>query len=147
MRHPDLIGAVVIFFFGLLAIAAALTTPDPGFGVVGPGVLAAWLGGLVLLTAVWLGATALRATGRPDVATVEMRPLLFSFIAIAVYFALFVRLGFMLTSAAYLIVECRILGSSRHRRDAIAAVLFVAAMYVVFVRFLGVQLPRGILPF
>lgn len=147
MRHPDLIGAVVIFLFGLVAIVAALTTPDPGFGVVGPGVLAAWLGGLVLVTAVWLGVTALRAVDAPRLVAIEVGPLVLSIIAIVVYFALFVRLGFMLTSAAYLIVESHILGSRRYRRDAIAAVLFVAAMDVVFIRLLGVQLPRGILPF
>lgn len=147
MRHPDLIGAVVIFLFGLLAIAAALTTPDPGFGVVGPGVLAAWLGGLVLVTAVWLGATALRATNATVLAPVDTRPLVLSVVAIAVYFALFVRIGFLITSPAYLMVESYILGSRRYRRDAIAAVLFTAAMEVVFVRLLGVQLPRGILPF
>lgn len=146
MRHPDLIGAVVIFLFGLLAIAAALTTPDPGFGVVGPGVFAAWLGVLVLATAVWLGWTALRARDAPALAPIDS-PLVLSALAIAVYFALFVRVGFVLTSVAYLIVESRILGSRRLVRDAVAAVLFVGALDLVFVRLIGVQLPVGILPF
>ncbi len=147
MRHPDVIGAVVVFLFGLVAIAAALTTPDPGFGVVGPGVLAAWLGGLVLVTAVWLGWTALRSGAAPHLVPIEMRPLALSVLLIAAYFTVFVRVGFLLTSPVFLVVESRVLGSRRLVRDAVAAVLFIAALDVVFVRLLGVQLPRGIASF
>jgi len=58
--HPELVrGRAVLDFAtgsGLVAIAAALTTPDPGFGVVGPGVFAGWLGVLVLAIAVYAPA-------------------------------------------------------------------------------------------
>ena len=147
MRHPDLIGAVVIFIFGLVALAAALTTPDPGFGVVGPGVLAAWLAALVIATAVWLGWIALRATDRPRLEPIAMRPFGSSVLAIAVFFALFVPLGFLLSSSAFLAVETRILGSRRIVRDVVAGVLFIVVLDFVFVRLIGVQLPKGLLSF
>ncbi len=147
MRHPDLIGAFVIFIFGLVAIAAALTTPDPGFGVVGPGVLAAWLGGFVLLTAAWMGWTTLRGREVPQLVPIDYRPLASSVGAMALYFTLFVPLGFVVASAAFLVVETRILGSRRLVRDAVAGILFIVVIDFVFVRLIGVQLPRGILSF
>lgn len=146
MRHPDLIGAVVIFVIGLIAIAAALTTPDPGFGVVGPGVFAGYLGVLVLVTAVWLGWTALSAPRATMSQPIDTGAVVRSLIATTVYFAAFVPVGFIPTSIAYVIAEANILGSRRPVRDAVASVLLVLALYALFVRGLGVQLPPGILP-
>jgi len=146
VRHPDLIGAAAIFLFGLVAIAAALTTPDPGFGVVGPGVFAGWLGVLVLATAVWIGWAALR-TPPPRLEALDRRPLLLSVVAIAVYLALFVRVGFVVTSAIFLPIESRILGSRRPVRDIVAGAVFIVLLDLLFVRLLGVQLPKGLLSF
>jgi putative tricarboxylic transport membrane protein len=58
-----------------------------------------------------------------------------------------VPVGFVLTAIPYLVVQARILGSRAVVRDAIAAVVFVVAIYFLFVRFLGIDLPNGPLPF
>lgn len=147
VRDPDLIGALAIFVIGIASIAAALTTPDPGFGVVGPAVLPTALGALVLVSAVWLAWEALSRGQVPPLEAVDRGPLTSSVIATAVYLAAFVPLGFILSSAAYLVAEARILGSARPVRDAIAAAAVVVALYLIFVRFLTIDLPRGPLPF
>lgn len=147
VRDPDVIGALAIFVIGIVSIAAALTTPDPGFGVVGPAVLPTALGVLVVVSAIWLARDALARREPMVLDPLDRRPLTASLVATAVYLAAFVPLGFILSSAAYLMAEARILGSTRPVRDAIAAVAVVVGLYLVFVRFLTVELPRGPLPF
>lgn len=147
LRHPDVIAALAIAAFGVLAIAAALTTPDPGFGVVGPAALPIALGVLVIVCSAWL----LRdARTRPSPAVLEpldRRPLIASLVATAIYFALFWPLGFVLSGSLYLAAEARILGSRSVLRDVLAAVAFSVGLYLLFVRFLTVDLPQGPLPF
>lgn len=147
MRHPDLVGAAAIFVVGLIAIAAALTTPDPGFGVVGPAVLPTALAVGVLVSGVWLARDAVAAGEPSRLAALDRAPLGASILATALFFALFVPLGFVLSGAAYLVVEARILGSRRLARDVVAAALFAVGLYLLFVRVLTVELPRGPLPF
>lgn len=147
MRHPDVIGAVAVFIVGLIAIAAALTTPDPGFGVVGPAVLPTVLGVLVLVSAAWLARDALVAHPLPTLEPLDRTPLASTVVATALFFTLFVPLGFVLSGAAYLVVEARILGSRRLARDILASVLFALGLDLLFVRILTVDLPHGPLPF
>jgi hypothetical protein len=53
----------------------------------------------------------------------------------------------VLSGIPYLVAEARILGSRALVRDAVAALIFVLALYLLFVRFLTVDLPNGPLPF
>ncbi|HEX9437565.1 MAG TPA: tripartite tricarboxylate transporter TctB family protein [Candidatus Limnocylindria bacterium] len=147
VKDPDLIGALAIFAIGIIAIAAALTTPDPGFGVVGPAVLPTALGALVLVSAAWLAWEALTRRERAALDPLDRGPFVATLLSTAVYLAVFVPLGFILASAAYLVQEARILGSTRTVRDAIASAALVVGLYVLFVRLLGIELPRGPLPF
>ena len=146
-RDPDVVGALVIFVIGIVSIAAALTTPDPGFGVVGPAVLPTALGILVLVSAVWLAWEGLTRAAAPALAELDRRPLVASLIATGAYLAAFLPVGFVLSSVVYLAAEARILGSARPVRDLIASVAVVVGLYLLFVRFLGIDLPRGPLPF
>jgi putative tricarboxylic transport membrane protein len=146
VRDPDLIGAFAIFVIGIVSIAAALTTPDPGFGVVGPAVLPTALGALVIVSAIWLARDALARQGPVTLGPIDRRPLAASLVATAIYLAAFVPVGFVLSSLAYVFAEARILGSARPVRDAIASVAIVGVLYALFLR-LGVDLPRGLLPF
>ena len=57
------------------------------------------------------------------------------------------RKTFVLSAAAYLLIEARILGSRSLVRDAIVAVLFALVIYWLFDGFLTVDLPNGPLPF
>jgi hypothetical protein len=57
-----------------------------------------------------------------------------------------VPLGFVLTSTVFFIAESRILGSRALLRDVVATILFVGGLYLVFVKFLTIDLPHGPLP-
>lgn len=146
-RHPDAIGAAVIAAVAVATLAGGLTIQDPGFGVVPPAAFPIVLGILMLVSAAWLLVDMLRQRQAPPLEPFDRGPFAATAIATALFLAAFVPLGFVITATAFLVAEARILGSRTMLRDAIAALVFVLAVYWLFVGFLTVDLPNGPLPF
>ncbi len=145
LRHPDAIGALAIAGVAILVIGGGLTTPDPGFGVVSPATFPVIIGALMLVSGVWLAKDTLGAA-QPVLDPIDRRPFAASVATTFAYLVAFVPVGFVLTTVPFLVLQSRILGSRALVRDVAAAVLFVAAIYVLFVKFLTIDLPRGPLP-
>jgi hypothetical protein len=146
-RNPDLVGAVLIAVLALVVFAGGVTTPDPEFWVVSPAVLPALVGVLMLVSAVWLAVDALRGSAPPKTEPIDRQPFISTIVATLAFLLAFVPLGFILSATAFLIAQARILGSRHILRDSIASVLFVAALYLLFVQGLTIALPKGPLPF
>ena len=146
-RNPDLVGAVLIAVLALVVIGGGVTTPDPEFGVVSPAVLPTLVGVLMLGSAVWLAVDALRGTPPPETEAIDRQPFISTIAATLAFLLAFVPLGFILSATAFLIAQARILGSRHLLRDSIASVLFIAALYLLFVQGLTIALPKGPLPF
>lgn len=144
-RHPDAIGALAIAATAILVIGGGLTTPDPGFGVVGPAAFPVAIGVLMLISAVWLARDA-RGAVPPSLEPIDRRPFLATVATTGVFLVAFVPVGFVISGTTFLVVQSRVLGSRAIVRDIFAAVLFVAALYVLFVKFLTIDLPHGPLP-
>lgn len=142
-----MIGAAVIAVLAVITLAGGLTTPDPGFGVVGPAVLPTIIGALMLVTAVWLAVDVARGTPPPSTEPLDRRPFAYSVAATAAFLFAFVPLGFVISAATFLVAQARILGSRHLVRDVIAGVVFIVALYLLFVQFLTIALPKGPLPF
>ena len=145
IKHPDAIGAIVAGITAVIVLYGGVTTPDPGFGVVSPGTFPTVLGVLMLGSAIWIGLDA-RGKTAPVLEPIDRRPFVLTVLATGVFLAAFVPLGFVISATLFLIAEAWILGSRHLVRDVIASVLFVAALYVLFVKFLTIDLPRGPLP-
>jgi hypothetical protein len=146
-RHPDAIGAALITLAAVAVIAAGLTTPDPGFGVVSPGTFPVVLGVLMLVSGIWLALDTLRERRELQLEPLDRGPFAATAVAAAAFLAAFVPLGFVISGTAFLVAQSRILGSRAMIRDAIASLVFVLAVYWLFVGFLTVDLPNGPLPF
>lgn len=146
-RSPDVIGAALVAVLAVITLVGGLTTPDPGFGVVGPAVLPTIIGVLMLATALWLAVDVARGAQPPRTEPLDRRPFAFSVAATAAFLFAFVPLGFVISAAAFLIAQARILGSRHLVRDIIASLAFIVGLYVLFVRFLTIALPKGLLPF
>jgi len=145
LRHPDAIGAIAIAILSIIVIYGGATTPDPGFGVVSPATFPTILGVLMLGSAAWVGLDA-RNKAAPDLEPIDRRPFVLTVIATAGFLAAFVPLGFPVSATLFLIAEAWILGSRNTVRDVIASGLFTGALYVLFVKFLTIDLPRGPIP-
>lgn len=65
----------------------------------------------------------------------------------ALYFGVFDRLGYLATTAVYLIVLMAIFNRDKWLANILTSVLFAVGSYVLFVKILGVTLPTGILSF
>jgi len=146
-RSPDVIGAAAIAVLAVITLVGGVTTPDPGFGVVGPAVLPTIIGALMLITAIWLAIDAARGSPPPETEPLDRRPLGYSIAATALFLFAFVPLGFVISATAFLIAQARILGSRHLVRDVIASLAFIVGLYVLFVQFLTIALPKGPLPF
>jgi putative tricarboxylic transport membrane protein len=146
-RHPDAIGAAAIAAVAVATLAGGLAIQDPGFGVVPPAAFPLALGVLMLVSAAWLLADTVRQRRALALEPLDGRPLAATTVATALFLAAFIPLGFVISATAFLVAESRILGSRTLVRDTIASVIFVLALYWLFVGFLTVDLPNGPLPF
>jgi putative tricarboxylic transport membrane protein len=143
LRHPDAIG--VIALLGTLTIYGGATTPDPGFGVVSPAAFPVVLGVLMLVSAAWLTRDVIGAA-IPSLDPIDRRPFFATVATTGLYLLAFVPLGFVVSSLVFFPVQARILGSRSLVRDIVATALFVGGVYLLFVRFLTIDLPHGPLP-
>ena len=146
-RNPDVIGAAAIAVLAVITLVGGLTTPDPGFGVVGPAVLPTIIGVLMFVTAVWLAVDVARGSPPPQTEALDRRPFAYTVAATGAFLFAFVPLGFVISASAFLIAQARILGSQHLVRDVVASLAFIVALYVLFVQFLTIALPKGPLPF
>ncbi len=62
---------------------------------------------------------------------------------LAAYIALYKPLGFILASIVLLPAGARVLGSRAPLRDVITGVALTLAIYFIFTRLLGLELPAG----
>lgn len=65
----------------------------------------------------------------------------------AAYIVAFEPLGYVISTAAYLLVLTHFFNKGRHLMNALTGVLFALFSYLLFTKALGVNLPAGILPF
>lgn len=152
MRRPHQIAGLVLLLLGGFVIWEALglryyTRLGPG-----PGFFSLWLGGILSALALVM---ILRATFAPP------EPIASGFftdrqgylsigaiVLCLIVAAAFLRpLGFSLTLSAILLFLLRVLGRSAWKPAIVAALLGGFGVYYVFVHWLGVPLPAGILAF
>jgi putative tricarboxylic transport membrane protein len=65
----------------------------------------------------------------------------------ALYFWVFDRAGYLATTTIYLLALMATFNRGKWRANVLTSVLFALGSYILFVRILGVTLPKGIPPF
>ena len=65
----------------------------------------------------------------------------------ALYFGVFERVGYLVSTAIYLIVLMAVFNRDKWLANILTSMLFAVGSYVLFVKILGVTLPAGILRF
>ena len=115
-----------------------------GYAAVGPWAFPfAVLVGLVLSSiGAWRKAPAL-ATLTDDRRRVGW-PVIYTAALLTAYVVAFERVGFVIATCTYLVLQSRLLGSRQLRRDVVVALTIAVLAFVVFDRLLQVTLPRGV---
>jgi len=176
-RFAEVLAAGVVVLLGVWTLWQAMELRQgPGYAAVGPRIfpMVVGVGFLVAGAALLLGALrrgdpalapapppaspAERAATPPDdalggldedpsAAPTDWPTLAGVAALLAGYVALFLPLGFIISSALLLVGGARVLGSRSPIRDVAAGVLVSLAAYLVFTRLLGLELPPGPLDF
>jgi len=145
------VAALVLIALGLVAMFdATRLRPVQGYAAVGPAVMPFVVGaGLIVIGLVLLVRTTIRSDLElarhvaKEAAQSEWRTPGLTLGALLVYALFLDPLGYVLSTALFLPVEARILGSGSSRRDVLVAVVLALVVYLAFTRFLGVRLPAG----
>lgn len=166
--HGDTVAGLVAAAFGLGYTVVALGIPADTSenSVVGPAVFPLLFGTLILVGGLALAVgglrTAQRTTGRPEAAapdapppaagtgaaapTVRTKRSLSVLVAmLAGYAVLFIPLGYLLSTAVFLMALMTYLNRRRVLTNLLFSVLFPVAVYLLFGFALRVTLPAGIL--
>lgn len=157
-RHVDIgelllaLGAVA---FGLLVIwQTTQIRVAPIYSTVGPRVIPYIVGAGLVLTGLWLAVEAL--TGRTTAGSAESEDVDLSLptdwrtisllaVALIAYLLLIERAGFVIASAVLFVGAAYAMGSRRYVRDGVIGILLSVALYLLFNRGLGLDLPAGVL--
>ncbi len=160
-QHPitrnlgELLLALGAVLFGLLVIwQTTQIRVAPIYSTVGPRVIPYIVGAGLVLTGLWLAIEAL--TGRTTAGSAESEDVDLSLptdrrtisllaLALIAYLLLIERAGFVIASAVLFVGAAYAMGSRRYVRDIVIGVLLALALYVLFNRGLGLDLPAGVL--
>jgi hypothetical protein len=140
INTPDLAFAVFLIALGGLALALASPLSVGTAAAMGPGYVPRGLAVLIMLYGAALGLRAL-FSGREAMPSIELRPLLLIFGAVALFAMLLPIVGLALTSLALVLCAGTAAYDVRFRENAIAAVILAAFAVVLFVMALGLPIP------
>jgi putative tricarboxylic transport membrane protein len=65
----------------------------------------------------------------------------------AIYFLVFVPLGYIVSTAIYLLVLTAYFNRGKWTANVLTSLLFCVVSYLLITKALGVAMPRGVLPF
>lgn len=155
----DRVSGLAVLVLGLAYWRAASVLPRPLIPQdVGPEVFPQLIAGalvvlgLLLAVGPWLGRlVGWRPRSRPSEAELEPAPdwpaIVLVLVGLALYTVLYERLGFILSTMLFMVIEIAALETDRTRWIWAAPVVVLVPMvlYLLFVKLLGVTLPAGIL--
>ncbi|HHT01235.1 MAG TPA: tripartite tricarboxylate transporter TctB family protein [Firmicutes bacterium] len=147
MKKGDLIGGVISVLFGLVVVFEASKLPYWGAQGFGPGFVPLWSGVVIIVGGLLLFGAAWRMPADPPVTpdpAGKMR-LLLTAGTVVVAALLMPYLGFAVSMFLLVAVLVRGLGKHSWLVVGISSFLTAAAVYLVFVRWLMVPLPAGML--
>jgi len=157
-RRRDLPYVAVTLGIALLGLVALLEiqqipTPTLGYDRTGPrlfpslAALGLILTGLILGIRAWRGEVPEPDEDEADWARpFDARDFIIALLGLVAAAALLRTTGFIVAGTVLFMVTATALGDRRPLFSLPIAVLFVLATYLLFTRFLGLNLPRGIVP-
>jgi putative tricarboxylic transport membrane protein len=149
LASPLRVAGLVIVLFGAWFLWEAFGLREgPGYAAVGPKTFPLIVGGGMLLAGlgVWVTGGGHREGGPSDEAEEavhDWRTLCLFAAILALYIALFLPLGFIVSSALLVVGGAWTLGSRSWKRDLTCGVVVSLVTYVVFTSLLGLELPGG----
>lgn len=150
-KYWDLYAGIILFLFSGALYYGGMTVRMIEISRYGSGFFPKILAILLAATSVFIILAGRRkALGSEESAKddTHWKGVLSTFVLMLAYMALIPKLGFMLTTAAYLFLQMNILSGKEHRKlglFALVALVASPAIYFTFVKAFKLMLPAGIL--
>ena len=152
MNRNDAWGGALIFGFGALTVYLSLKMPLGTFRAAGPGLFPLCLGLLlVVLASIFTLAALMRLRrdgkreGKTPEGTGSVKPVL-GFMAVIAFAACFLEyLGYATTAFMVVMALLQILGGRYWRRNLLIALAAGAISHFLFVQWLQIPFPQGVL--
>jgi hypothetical protein len=152
VNRNDAVGGALIFLFGALTIYLSLRMPLGTFRAAGPGLFPLCLGLLlVVLSSIFTLATVMRLhwdrrqAGKTPADAGSVTPVL-GFMAVIAFAAGFLEhLGYAPTAFIVVMALLQILGGGYWRRNLLISLAAGAVSHFLFVRWLQIPFPQGVL--
>jgi len=150
MKHEfTLSGIIIVFACAFIGGAFMIPETNTTFSAVGPRVFPILSGVGMLLCGLWLGwqTWQRQAAGFKfsDLDKADWRTLGTTALVFLIYLLIFEPVGYLISTAVFMFVVARVLGSRAWLRDAIASVVTSGIIYYLFNGLLKVGLPKGLL--
>jgi putative tricarboxylic transport membrane protein len=152
MKRHDLIGGGIVFLFGGITAALSLQMPIGTFRMAGSGLFPLCLGillmflSLLFLLNLLFGKKGAPQTGEPAAAIPANTRLVLQFLAVTAVATLCLRfLGYPAFCLVIMLFLLRILGIRRPALLLGISLLTAAGAYLIFVWFLKIPLPKGLI--
>jgi hypothetical protein len=152
VKRCDLWGGIGILLFGLLTVFLSLKMPLGTFRAAGPGLFPLCLGLLlVVLSAVFTSAAAmrLRQDGKREGKTPEgrgsLKPVLGFMAVIAFAAGVLEHIGYAPTACLLVMALLQVLSGRSWRRNLLISLAAGAVSHVLFVKWLQIPFPQGVL--
>ena len=151
MKQGDRISAIFFLTLSLFVCGHALQIGIGSLQQPGPGLLVFGAGAVVGLLAFWLLIHSLIAKQSRSDGAAEGSPLgkgrfLLLCASLFLYALAASRLGFLIATFLFIVSVFRLVESAPWWRTLLTAALITAGNYLLFASWLGLSLPKGILP-
>jgi hypothetical protein len=151
LKRDEIIGGIVIFLFGVVTTLLSLRMPIGTFRMGGTGLFPLILGILLMfLSGLFLLRLFVKARSAPEKSFADQIPgsskqLVFFFGTMVLVTLSFNRLGYPLSSFVLMLALLRVLGVRRWRLNLSLSFIAAAVCYFLFVQWLKIPLPKGLI--
>ncbi len=146
MRLADLIGGVVVLFFGLAVVFFSSQLPYYSEFGPGPGFLPLWVGVVFIGCAIFVIINVLRKHDKIGTFFKPRTKLgLHVLVIIFITFLLLPFLGFSIGLALFVGITMRIMGKHRWLSCSLTAVVTAICIHLIFISWLTIPLPLGLI--
>lgn len=148
MNRGEMAAGILLLAFAGAILWGALQMPPGTANAPGPGFFPRGLGALLAAVSIGLVIRALRLAPADDAAVaLGHRDIALTVVALAIFGLVFEPLGFVLGASLFMLVLVRAFSPLGWAGSLVVALAIALGSYFVFVKLLGVTLPRGVLPF
>lgn len=139
--------SIILIIIAVVYLLASFRLPDYPYVPVDSDMVPKTLGFILLFLSILLFFVKDDAEKKQSIPKSEIKVILTVLAFVLIYILLFEIIGFVITTALFILITSWFLGYKGWVSNIIVSISIPLVIYLLFTQFLKVQLPAGILPF